>query len=380
MENKRPKLGVIGLGHWFVRLSEGISDSEILVSKAMGRKCFEERAEQLTMLGVTKDNYYIGSPDGTIPESFFNGLDAVYVSSPNSLHCRQTMQILEKGKYAIVEKTLATNEHDFNEIIRFIEENDYEKMVYLHLHYIHKQLTLSMSRILADLVKDYGRVKRVSATFLEGYDEVDKSRNWIFSREEGGVFMDWIHPYEILFQGSEVKSAKILDASFFIMNEDYDKENPSGVEVLSKINGEYFEKDASAAIRVGKGSTGDVKRVRFYFDDNLFAEFNFMNSEDEFGSDKRGNWKLLRKKQDNTKVLKFNEPRGPNSSEIFANEIIQLCNGKNTGLVIDEIKRMFDPQWAFQKIMDEKTPIVDPEKIKEFIRNGSLNEVEGYIA
>jgi hypothetical protein len=378
LASKRPKIGVIGLGHWFERLSEGLSGSAISVTKAMGRKSFEERAERLAALGVTKSNYYTGFPDGTIPEDFFHDVEAVYVSSPNSLHYRQTIQTLEKSKYAIVEKTLATNEHDFNEIINFIRKNDYERMLYLHLHYLHKQLTLNMSGILADAVKDYGKVKGVSATFLEGYKEADKRRQWIFSMEEGGIFMDWMHPYEVLFYGSKAESAKLLDASLFVMNKDYGEKYPSGVEALSEVNGEYFEKDASAEIRIGKGSTEDVKRARFYFDDNISAEFNFLNSEEEFGSDKRGSWRLVRKKEGKTEVLKSDEPKGPDTSEIFASEIIELCNGKKVGLTVDEIKKLYGPQWDFQRLIGDKTPIADHEKVKEFIKKGSLNEVGGY--
>jgi len=377
---RSPTIGVIGLGHWFERLSEGLSDSTIVISKAMGRKSFEERMGQLTALGVSRENYYIGSADGVIPEEFFEGLDAIYVSSPNSLHCRQTMQILERGRYAVVEKTLATNEPDFNEIMRFLEKDSYEPRTYLHVHYIHKQLTMNMGGILGDLIKDYGKVKGVSATFLESYCEADVHRQWIFSKSEGGVFMDWIHPYEILFNGARVKSSKLLDARFYIMNDGYCKDNPSGVEALSVVNGEFFEENARATIRVGKGSTEDVKRVRFYFDDDVFAEFNFLSSEKEFVSDRRGSWKLIRKRRDDYEVLKYVEPSGPNPSQIFASDIIKLCNGQNVGLTIAEIKRLYAPQWEFQRYMCEKTPIVDREQIKAFIVNGSLNEVDGYTA
>ena len=43
-------------------------------------------------------------------EAFLNSdLDAVYVASPNGVHCRQTIQALEHGKHVLCEKVMAVN-------------------------------------------------------------------------------------------------------------------------------------------------------------------------------------------------------------------------------------------------------------------------------
>lgn len=213
---------------WFDRLSAGLSGSNIRISKAMGMKSFAERAERLAGLGIGSDSYYRGAHDGSIPKAFFDGLDAVYISSPNSMHYRQAMQTLEHGKYAIVEKTLATNEREFNSLIDRVSADGLDRLLYLHLHYIHKQMTLAMDGILSRATSEYGAVTGMAATFLEEYRESDRHRKWLFSMAEGGIFMDWIHPYEVVFNGAMAESAKLVDAQLFALNSGYGTQDPIG--------------------------------------------------------------------------------------------------------------------------------------------------------
>ncbi len=379
MSKKGPKIGVIGLGHWFNRLAEGLSDSAITVSKAMGRKSFSERADQLRALGINESNYYIGNPNGSIPKEFFNGIDAVYISSPNSRHYIEAMETLESGKYAIVEKTLATNEEDFNSIMAMIERKGYSAKTYLHLHYIHKQLTMKMDGILTRLAGRYGKVQAVSAAFLEKYTEEDGHRKWIFSMREGGIFMDWIHPYEILFHGAKADSVKLSDANPLIINSKFGSEDPSGIDATVTVNGSLFEKDAIAAIRVGKGADTDLKRFRFYFKGGIFAEFNFLNSNAEFSSPGRGTWSVVANGSGRREVLESGEPSGPDTSQLFASDIIEFCSGgKRVGLSTDEIRRLYQPQWDFQKMIKRKKPSADPKIISEFITSAKAGKVDRY--
>lgn len=349
-------MGVIGLGHWFQRLVVGLSGSEITITKALGRKSYSERKDQLDALGIKESNYYVSLPNGTIPGAFFEDIDVVYISDPNKFHYIQAMQALKNGKFAIIEKTLATNEDEFNKIIDFIVKNCYQQKVYLHLHYIHKQLTLKMDGILSRLVNKYGKVQKVSATFLESHNEEDMHRLWVLSMDEGGIFMDWIHPFEILFYGAMADSVKLSDANMLIINREYSDEDPSAVDALAKANGNYFEKDTEIAIRVGKGSKEDLKCVRFYFKDSIFAEFNYIHSYLEFGSQNRGTWRLVNNKGNKMEMLESDAPTGPNTSEIFAKEIVAFCDGEKVGLTISEIRRLFKPQWDFQRLMEGRQP------------------------
>jgi predicted dehydrogenase len=358
--NDRVRIGVVGLGHWFQRLAVGLSGSEIAITKAVGKKPYLERKAQLNALGIAESNYYISLPDGSIPDAFFEDIDVVYISSPNKFHYTQAVQALNNGKFAIIEKTLATNEDDFNKIIDFIVKNGHQRKTYLHLHYLHKQLTLKMDAILSRLVNQYGKVQKVSATFVESCNEEDKHRLWVLSMEEGGIFMDWIHPFEILFYGAMADSVKLSDADMLIINREYSDEDPSAVDAMAKANGKYFEKDADVSIKVGKGAKEDMKCVRFCFKDDVFAEFNYIHSYLEFGSQNRGSWRLVNNKDDKMEILESESPTGPNTSEIFAKEIVAFCDGEKVGMPIGEIRRLFQPQWDFQRLMEGKRPTLVP--------------------
>jgi predicted dehydrogenase len=354
------KIGVVGLGHWFRRLAAGLSGSNIKVSKAVGRKSYLERKEQLDALGISESNYYLSLPNGAIPEAFFDGLDIVYISSPNRFHYAQAMQSLKKGKFTIVEKTLATNWKDFNDIVEFIVKNGYQRKTYLHLHYLHKQLTMRMNSILSRLVNEHGKVQKVSATFLESCNEEDRKRLWVLSMEEGGIFMDWIHPFEILFHGAMAESVQLCEANMLIINSEYSKVDPSAVDALAKANGKYFEKDAKVAIRVGKGAKEDLKSVRFYFKDNVFAEFNYVHTHLETCSQNRGMWRLVSSKDNVETTLESETPTGLNTSEIFAEDILAFCDGEKVGLTVGEIRRLFQPQWDYQQLIRGRRPTLVP--------------------
>lgn len=358
------------MGHWFERLYSGLSKSQVNISKAMGTKEFEYRAAQLSKMGITKDNYYVGTRDGAIPERFFDNIDAVYISSPNSLHFTQTMQSLRKGKYAIVEKALATNERDFRNVLRYIAKSGIEKRVYLHLHYMHKQLVLAMPGILAGLTKEYGRIRSASGTFFEKISESDKRRKWLFSMSEGGLFMDWIHPYEVLFYGALAKQVKLDKANLFIMDKDFGSD-ASGIETVSSIKGKYFASGAMGSMRIAKGAKESIKSVVFGFDDGIRAEFIFLSSEEEFGTGKRGTFRLLQNKAGKEIGIRKYEASGPDTSEIFAKDIESLCcDGPNPGLSMDEIKKLYGPQWEFQRITNGVTPESGIEEVESFVRRG----------
>ncbi len=357
------KLGVIGLGHWFDRLEKGLADSSISIAKAMGTKSFAERAQKLGELGIGPGSYFIGSMDGSIPDGFFDGIDAVYVSSPNSLHYRQAVQSLENAKCVVVEKTLATNERDFEDITRLISTNGYSGKTYLHLHYLHKQLTLTMDGVLSGMERDHGKVTGLAATFLEPYRESDRHRKWLFSSREGGIFMDWIHPYEVLFHGAKAESVALRDANLFVLNKDYGAD-ASGIEALADVSGRRFRPGAKATIRVGKGARSGMKRVRMYLEDGAHIDFDFANNEDESGTGHRGSWSLF--SRDGSRV-RHGKPKGLDTSEIFARDIVELCRGNNVGLSMDEIRKLYAPQWEFQHIAQGKEIVTDDAKVSRFV-------------
>ena len=52
-----------------------------------------------------------------------SGLDAVYVASPNFVHCEQTLKALSRGKHVLCEKVMAVNETQVQSMIDCAREN-----------------------------------------------------------------------------------------------------------------------------------------------------------------------------------------------------------------------------------------------------------------
>ena len=53
-----------------------------------------------------------------------SGLDAVYVASPNSAHCSQTLKALNRKKHVLCEKVMAVNEQEVRSMIDCARQND----------------------------------------------------------------------------------------------------------------------------------------------------------------------------------------------------------------------------------------------------------------
>lgn len=52
------------------------------------------------------------------------GIDAVYIASPNSLHCKQAELMLSRGKHVLCEKTIASNSRELDKMIKTAEDNN----------------------------------------------------------------------------------------------------------------------------------------------------------------------------------------------------------------------------------------------------------------
>ena len=369
------KLGVVGLGHWFEMIHRGMSkNGELTLSKVVGTRKFQEKADELLKLNISQENYFtVGEDPFVIPTGFFKDLDVIQISNPNEFHSYQTRQGLENGKYVITEKTLATNKKDFDELIRFVKENGYQDKIYLHLHYLHKLLTLNLPSMLSKIVPEHGKINRFSATFFEESNEADRMRSsWIFSLDNGGIFMDWIHPYEILFFGAKAEKVSLSKVNNFIVNPEYDNQNPTGVEAFVTAQGENFTDAANGVIRISKGLPHEagLKRFIFSFESGAKLYLNFVGSQIEFNSDSRGSWQLVNEDPNQCKILDSGIPKGPATSELLVEDIIRLCKGAGPSIKVDDIVKIFGLQWEYQEMAKMQDKISDPTKIGQFMHDG----------
>ena len=369
MENR---LGVVGLGHWFGWLKAGIGDGGSLdLRKAVGTKPFEEKQALLSSFGITSDNYYISDPKGGLPDQFFENIDIVHISDPNKFHAEQVTQSLEHGKHVIVEKTLAVKKGQFSKLSAFIKKNGYNERVYLHLHYLHKQTTIAFAAMVPKLVKEYGKIKSIGATFFEEVDEEDPKRTWVLQPENGGIFMDWVHPYEIIYYTTKCKFGSIQDLKLFMVNGTYDQNNPTGVETTVALAGKNYSAGATAKIRVAKGVRNglELKSINVTFESGTCARLCFPGHESEFGrTDLRGKIDIVGA---NGESISSDNLSGPNSSEIFIKEVIDFSNGQHEGLTLGEISKVFKPQWEYQRMAKTKELVREEQEIHKFLNAGA---------
>ena len=367
-------MGVVGIGHWFRRLQVGLeSVGGVKVVKALGTKPYESKEKTLTELGISRDNYYTIQADGTIPSAFFDGVDIVHISNPNEFHASQIRQVLSKGKKAVVEKTYATNKKEFDEIRKYFKEGGLDTSVYLHLHYLHKLPTIQLKKSMKELVAKHGKITGITATFFEGADEEDAKRKWLFDMRNGGIFMDWVHPFEVAFHTTGASFGKIQKLELYATNESYDSVNPTGVMAEVGLKGKRFADGAKMAVRVAKGidSKYAKKFMLFTFESGAYVRLGYINSENET-KENRGEFETGKITDGTRTAESVAQLPGKSSSEMFVKEIIKLCKGKRAGLSMSQISRVFKPQWEYQKLLGRRKQqlIKDSREVEIFLENG----------
>ncbi len=365
-------IGVVGIGHWFERLHKGmVKTNEIILTKVASASGLEKHREQLSKLNLPAFDYYRIEPGKPMPDGFFDGVDIVHISDPNEFHAAQTLQSLKKGKITITEKTYGVNRDEFENVVNYIKANNMEGKSYLHLHYAHKLLTLQLPDMLKRLTKEYGKIVSTSFTLFEKeVSNVKMRRLWLLTPKNGGLFMDLMHPFETYYKGALATTLDLVDINAFIVNPEYDTVNPTGVYAKVRIGGIFFAEDAYAHIRVGMGlKSRETKMARFIFESGQCLNLYFVGSEVEFSTENRGSWEVLDKV--NGQVIKSDSPKGPTSSDVLVNDILELCRGRNPGFTLDDLKMIYEPQWRYQEMMKSRKPITSGKEVEDFEMDGA---------
>ena len=87
--------------------------------------------------------------------------DAVYIASPNSLHCPQTLQLLKAGKHVICEKPLGSNLTEVEAMYRCAREQG------VVLFEAFKTAYLPNFRLLAEQLPRLGQARRASFSYCQ---------------------------------------------------------------------------------------------------------------------------------------------------------------------------------------------------------------------
>lgn len=362
------RIGIVGAGHWSKRLEMGIREGHPFeIHKTVDVLSYDEKQGLLEALDIQRDKHYRIQPGDPLPEEFFEGIDVVQIASPIEYHRKQTMESLEQGKLTITEKSYGADQQEFGDVLDYLTENELWSRSYLHLHYLKKLLTMRMPEIVERVSREAGPVRRVEATFIEEYSKEDERRSWLFHPRNGGVFLDWIHPIEVLAWAVDAEFTGLLDADGYLVNPSYTEDHPTAARARYSVDGEFFQDDAEATIRVGKGFRDGMthKVMRYVFDDS-YLDFSYASSEQEFESEYRGEWAWKRWNDSSVEVLDSGRPTGPIPYRFLIREIHDAVTGDGTPLSEDVVRRMYEPVWMYNEsgVLDD--PVRDRDAVRSF--------------
>jgi len=364
-------LAASGLGHWVRRLQATLEErgNRIKLYKAAGTRSYEARKEELERYGIPRERYFSVDPVSPLPDEFFEGVDIVYIASPNSFHKNQTEQSILRDKVTVTEKALAVKRSDFEELVSLIRRRARNKFT-LGLHYLSKALTLEFGKMLPSLVQTYGKIQNISGTFFEETREEDARREWLFKPENGGIAMDWIHPISIISHTMKSTSMTLKQSHGYILQPLYDKVYPTGFLARYEVKGDYFSDNCEAVIRVGKGLDIAHKVMRINFEE---AEIDliYISTDEEFTTGGRGEIRIAKKGGE----VEMIRPKGPLSYEPMLDDMLRMMRGEMPSLSIDDIVRIYDPEWQLQERVFSEQAIRDKSKIDIFVREGLSHKV-----
>lgn len=100
-------------------------------------------------------------------------VDAVYVASPNSLHCTHSLQMLEAGKHVLCEKPVASNSAQLNKMLDTARQHNL-----LLLEAMRPVLSPSVEAIRQHLHR-LGTVRRASLVFNQYSSRYDKYKDGV---------------------------------------------------------------------------------------------------------------------------------------------------------------------------------------------------------
>lgn len=141
-------------------------------------------------------------------------VDAVYIASPNSLHYRQAVQLLNAGKHILCEKSMASNLREVQEMIKAARQN--KRVLMEAMRPLHDPGFERMAKEMAKL----GTIRRAAFRYCQYSSRYDSflqgNHHNIFDRScSAGALMDigvyCVEPMVQLFGvPKEVKASAVL--------------------------------------------------------------------------------------------------------------------------------------------------------------------------
>lgn len=147
------RFGLIGTSEIAEKMAQALHQCPKTTPKAIYSRS-REKAEAFAK------KHLIPCPCSTL-EALAESVDAVYIASPNSLHCNQTLFFLERGIPVLCEKPLASN---LNEVEKMIEAS---KRNGAYLAEAYKSQYMPAYAVMRDCLSKIGKLRNVRFDFCK---------------------------------------------------------------------------------------------------------------------------------------------------------------------------------------------------------------------
>lgn len=215
-------------------------------------------------------------------------IDAVYIASPNALHCEQTILFLNNNKHVLCEKAFASNAKEVNIMIEVAKNNNVILMEAM------KTTVLPNFKAIKNNIHKIGKIRKYFASYCQYSSRYDKYKEGIIlnafnPKLSNGALMDigvyTIHPMVNLFG-----KPNSLKASSVMLDSGIDGEGSiifkydelEGVVMYSKISNSYLPSEI-------QGENGSIiidnihnfQNVKIVFRDGREEELSIEQLDDD---------------------------------------------------------------------------------------------------
>lgn len=215
-------------------------------------------------------------------------IDAIYIASPNALHCEQAILFLNNNKHVLCEKAFASNAKEVNMMIEAAKNNNVVLMEAM------KTTVLPNFKAIKDSIYKIGKVRKYFACYCQYSSRYDKYKEGIIlntfnPKLSNGALMDigvyTIHPMVNLFgkpnsfKASSVMLDSGIDGEGNII---FKYDELEGVVMYSKISNSYLPSEI-------QGENGSIiienihnfKSVKIVFRDGREEELSVKQLDDD---------------------------------------------------------------------------------------------------
>ncbi|HBG16142.1 MAG TPA: oxidoreductase [Firmicutes bacterium] len=216
-----------------------------------------------------------------------SSVDAVYIASPNALHSKQAITLLQNKKHVLCEKAVASNLKELVETIKTAREN---KVLFMEAI---MTIALPNFKVIKDNLHKIGTIRRYFGNYCQYSSRYDKYKEGIVlnafdPRLSNGSLMDigvyCIHPLVQLFgKPNKLKANGLLlesgvDGQGSIL---FQYENMDGIIMYSKIANSHLPSEIQGELgNIVIDSINTPSNIKIYYKDGDVEDLSVPQLED----------------------------------------------------------------------------------------------------